>query len=279
MKIYFFNKILWKKSSNYALGTFAIISSFVTIAGISLNDISSNANWYCRLFYLIIIYLALIITFNIFFIFCIIIIRRKEISIKINNNAITIKQGDIFAAEGKKLIPCNEYFDTIVDDIIIAKKSLHGIFIDNYVEDIAKLKKTIEDAPDNGFLNKYTKNNRLAYPIGRIITYNDFLLLSFTHFNEQSEAHLYKSSYAICLLNMWKEISRTYALKPIFIPLIGSGITRFIDWPNRSNIDLLKCMLYTLYLSGVDIKKPITILLTKDVMDKINFYELKGVEL
>jgi hypothetical protein len=78
---------------------------------------------------------------------------------------------------------------------------------------------------------------------------------------------------------MWKEISRTYALDPVFIPLIGSGITRFIDWPNRSNIDLLKCMLYTLHISGVDINKPITIFLTKDVMDKINFYELKGIKL
>jgi hypothetical protein len=77
-------------------------------------------------------------------------------------------------------------------------------------------------------------------------------------------------------MTMWHEISRTYAGNPIFLPLLGSGITRFDDVPNKSHFDLLKCMLCTLKSSGENIAAPITILLTTDIMQKLNIYEVKG---
>jgi hypothetical protein len=77
---------------------------------------------------------------------------------------------------------------------------------------------------------------------------------------------------------MWTEISRTYANRPIFIPLLGSGITRFDGTPHKSKADLLKCMICTLRTSGVNINQPITILLTKEAMEEINIYEIKGAK-
>jgi hypothetical protein len=75
---------------------------------------------------------------------------------------------------------------------------------------------------------------------------------------------------------MWKEIDRVYANTPVFIPLLGSGITRFTDTPNKDNLSLIKCLLCTLKMSGVHIKQTITICLTKKTMNDINIYELKS---
>jgi hypothetical protein len=77
---------------------------------------------------------------------------------------------------------------------------------------------------------------------------------------------------------MWKEICRTYANKPIFLPLLGAGITRFDDVFQKSKFNLLRCMLCTLRTSNVNINQPITILLTEDAIQDINLYELKGVK-
>ena len=89
---------------------------------------------------------------------------------------------------------------------------------------------------------------------------------------------LTQKDYENCLRVMWAEISRTYANKPIFIPLLGSGITRFDGTPHKSNFDLLRCMLCTLRTSGVNINQTITILLTEEAMQSINIYEIKGVK-
>lgn len=101
------------------------------------------------------------------------------------------------------------------------------------------------------------------------------MLLAFAHFDENT-AHISRTDYERCLMSMWKEIRRVYANKPVTLPLIGSGITSFDDIPRKSNYELLKCMLCTLRASGENINQPITILLTKEIMQEINVYEMKG---
>jgi len=100
------------------------------------------------------------------------------------------------------------------------------------------------------------------------------MLLSFAYF-DQNQVHLTQKDYEECLRIMWNEISRTYANRQINVPLLGSGIARFDDAPNKSKSSLLKCMLCTLKNSGATINQPINILLTKEVLDELNIYELK----
>lgn len=163
-----------------------------------------------------------------------------------------------------------------MDDKIIVHNTLNGIIIDKYIEDIDEFRSTLE-ADNSSPLTPIESKGRKKYPLGCIKTYKSFMILAFTHFNEQNMAYLTKVDYEQCLMRMWKEISRTYANKPINLPLLGSGITRFIDVPKKSNFDFLKCMLCTLKTSGENINQPITILLTKDIMQEINIYEMKGV--
>jgi len=259
----------------YTISIIGIMASLMTIVGISLKEIFPNTSLINRLLGLFIIYFTLMVIISLF---RQVLIFKKGISIKINNNTVYIKQGDIFKVSGKKVIPFNEYFDTSVNDVIVAKNSLHGIFLDKYVNDKEEIMKSIAADKYSKF-KRYKKNNRWAYPIGRIIPHNNYLLLSFTQFNDQNEAHLTKSDYENCLKNMWEEVSRTYSYNPVYLPLLGSGITRFDDWSKKTNLDLLKCILYALYLTRVDINKPITILLRKEVMVNINIFELKGVNL
>lgn len=69
----------------------------------------------------------------------------KSVTLKIRKTKIIIKEGDLFKESGKKIIAFNEYFDTQVDDIVIAKDSLNGLFINNYIKNVDDLDKHISD--------------------------------------------------------------------------------------------------------------------------------------
>ena len=272
---YFKSLKLWKDSAELGAIILGIIASVMSIAGFSFADIFSNNNWVNRL--------GLIIASYVIFVFITLIVNvfnvKNGVTVKIRGITVNVKQGDIFKADGWKVIPFNEYFDTIVDDKIIAHSTLNGIFITSHVEDIDDLRESIANDDESlTLLKRSKKEERWVYPLGRIIAYQDYMLLAFIFFNEQNMAHLSKSDYERCLMSMWKEVSRIYAGRPIFLPLLGSGITRFDDIPEKSNADLLRCMLCTLKTSGENISQPITILLTEAIMKEINIYEVKGIE-
>ena len=261
----------WKDSFTVGFAILATIGTIIEVSEISLESIYGNYSWIIKLICVICLFFVIVVaTFTIKYCY-----TKNGISLKIRGIKVNIKQGDIFKAKGWKVIAFNEFFDTTVDDIVIAHNTLNGNFIDNYVESIEDLQKTISIVEDNPKLKRYTRDDRFAYPLGRIITYKDYMLLAFTHF-ENNEAHLTQKDYEDCLRVMWVEICRTYANKPIFIPLLGSSITRFDGTPIKSNINLLRCMLCTLRTSGVNINQAITILLTEETIQDINIYEMKG---
>ena len=263
----------WKDSFTVGLAILATIQTLFEISAISLDNIWGEYNWVIKLLLISGLFLLIVVA-----IFIVKYYRTKKgITLKIRGIKVIIRQGNIFNADGWKIIPFNEFFDTIVDDKIIARNTLNGVFIDNHVENIDDLKSAIENEADNPKLKRNTREGRFVYPLGRIITYKNFMLLAFTHF-VNNEARLTQKNYEDCLWVMWTEICRTYANKPIFIPLLGSGITRFDGTPHKSNFDLLKCMLCTLRTSGVNINQPITILLTEETIQDINIYEMKGIK-
>ena len=263
----------WKDSFTVGCAILATVETFFVISAVSLDSIWGKYNWIIKLLLVFGVFLFIVIVTFIFKYHR----TKKGIALNIRGIKVNIRQGDIFNARGWKVIAFNEFFDTTVDDKVIAHNTLNGIFIDNYVENLDDLQNTIANETDNPKLKRYTRSGRFVYPLGRIITYKDFMLLAFTHF-ENNEARLTQKDYEDCLRVMWTEICRTYANRPIFIPLLGSGITRFDGTPHKSNFDLLKCMLCTLRTSGANINQPITILLTEEAIQDINIYEIKGVK-
>lgn len=265
----FFRKMnySWQKSISIALAVIASISTVCSVIGFSIRDIHQSLSWWICLIILLFAYVILTVIIRII----IEHVNRRPVSLSVNGNQVEIKTGDIFTEKGLKLIPFNEYFDTTVDDVIISKSTLNGIFLTQYINDIDALKKSIENAANQKTeLTAEKANGRLKYPLGRIILYNEYLLLSFSHFNKQNEAHIDVVDYEQCLFRMWNEIRRTYSGRAIVIPLIGSGITTFDGINKKDNISLLKCILCTLKSSGVQLNNKVTIILTESVQKTIN---------
>lgn len=211
--------------------------------------------------------------------------KMQSTNLKINGSTIEVKIGDIFEEKELKVIAFNEYFDTKVDDDIIAKNSLNGIFITN------KLDKSIEDFDDE--IDKYLSSKKInecsinndrivgkkkKYPLGTICKYNnEYLFTALTEFDEENKAGVLLKDYVYTLLNFWNEIDRVYAGKSISMPLLGSGQTRIKDKIDISDQELLELLIWTFKVSRIKIKYPskISIIIHSDNKDKINFYKLK----
>lgn len=268
MKVSFFNhKLLNEISAKSAV--LSTIVSFIMILEISQT---------CRLslFILVIFIVLLIYSFS---------LRaannKKVLEEKINDTEIVVKYGDIFEQQGIKVIAFNEFFDTLVDDKIISKTTLNGIFIEQYSKGKEELDQAIANENrlsvnlirDN-VERKYGGKNK-QYKLGSICPVDEYFLLAFSHFDQDNKAYLTVEDYISCLMHMWNELDRFYAGKSISIPLLGSGITRFNDIRIKPQ-ELLEYMLITYKASMVNLKNiKVTFVLDKSLTDKIDLYNIR----
>ena len=253
----------WKKSFSITTTLFALGATFSSIAGVTLQNIFALA-WWIWLLIIIALYIILVLIIKL------VLSTNKTYTIQARKNNIEIKVGDIFKEKGVILIPFNEYYDTTVDDIIISSNSLNGKFLLNCKIDVDELKKIIKESVDPKNLSRKSTDRGDKFPLGRIIKYKQYLLLAFSHFDENNVAHISRIEYEHCLATMWKELRRTYNGEPIVLPLIGSGITSFTDLSEKSNLDLLKCMICTLKFSKEQFQEDIKIVVTEKVWNDLD---------
>lgn len=85
--------------------------------------------WLLRLLFLAVIFVAIAVVAA--FATC----RRSGSGVHatICNTDVEVKVGDLFSFDGIKVIPFDEYFDTEVDDKVISRNSLNGIFLERKV--------------------------------------------------------------------------------------------------------------------------------------------------
>lgn len=208
----------------------------------------------------------------------------NRIDIKVEGSDVTIKVGDIFEQLGWKAIAFNEYFDTQVDNKIIAEVSLNGIFIkehldvsapelDRYIEGHAFEPSEILESNANRPLGK-----KVRHQIGTICVYKDYLLTAFTKFDESNKAQLTMPEYLEFLINFWDKVNNVYAQQNVSTPIFGSGITRIKGHKSIKDEDLLKIMLWTFRISEMRFKYParLTVVIHKDKIDQINLLDIKA---
>lgn len=208
----------------------------------------------------------------------------NKININVEGSIVTIKVGDIFLQPGLKAIAFNEYFDTQVDNRIIAEASLNGIFIKEHLEvPVPKLDQHIDSyAFEPGEILESNKNRKIGkklhYQIGTICVYKDFLLTAFSKFDDDNKAMLTMPEYLEFLINFWDKVNKVYAQKNVSTPIFGSGITRIKGHKNISDEDLLKIMLWTFRISEMRFKYPakLTVVIHKAKIDKINLLDIKS---
>jgi hypothetical protein len=210
--------------------------------------------------------------------------KLKKIDISIEGSEVTIKVGDIFMESGLKAIAFNEYFDTQVDNIIIAESSLNGIFIKKHLGiPVSDLDSHIENYNyDNSEIlerNSARKQGKqIRYQIGTICVYKDYLLTAFSKFDDSNKAVLTMPEYLAFLINFWDKVNNIYAQQSVSTPIFGSGITRIKGHKNISDEDLLKIMLWTFRISEMRFKYParLTVVIHKDKIDQINLLDIKS---
>lgn len=207
--------------------------------------------------------------------------QKSCIHLKINGTNVDVKFGNIFEESDLKVIPFNEYFDTIVDDIIISSTSLHGQYIKNHSDITAdELRQLFDNDP---FLRNHITcvdmqrpcGAQTSYELGTIFKHNDYLLLAFTKFDSSNRAYLDNKLLWNCLINMWKNIDIVHNGQSICIPLLGSGITRLREM-NLSEQQLLELLLVSLRLSGVRFNwnVKVTVIVYTGNHDMVDLYSL-----
>ncbi|HOM88172.1 MAG TPA: DUF6430 domain-containing protein [Spirochaetota bacterium] len=206
----------------------------------------------------------------------------KSVSLKINNSTIDVKIGDIFTEKEFKVIAFNEYFDSQVDNKIIAENTLNGIFLKNKIKDIKKFDNLINT--NLHLESKVIGNNKgringkkKKYRLGTIFQYDDYLLTALSKFDDENRAYLYMHDFISFLLNFWNEIDIVYAGRSVSIPLLGSGITRFKEYTTITEQEILDLIIWSFKVSKIKFTYPskVSIIIHESMKDKINFYKIK----
>lgn len=215
--------------------------------------------------------------------------KLAKITLAYGESSIEIKRGDIFSKEYKndetfRIIAFNEYFDTIVDDKVISKRSINGKFILNEVSDVAELDKRIASDKHLSKLVRRVNDNRqhgkeTAYKLGTVYKYSENVLFTaMTYFDDEDKATLTVQEYIKFLMRLWDEVNTFYAGKTVVIPLLGNGITR-IDSNIYSSNQLLEIILWTFYLRRIKFRKPakLIVLLDDHTNKNINYYKIRSM--
>lgn len=266
LKVKFFDKNLIKKYINML----SIINLFFT-SGLIFWDIPQEYKLIS-----FVVFIAINVSIYIF----LFVRANKIINVKldIDGSIVEIKEGDIFKEEGLKVINFNEYFDTKVDNKIIAENTLNGQFIKKYVENVEELDNLIDQKLEKLDYNTNRKDGKKKrYALGEIVEYKDFLITSLSKFDDQNRANLTLKEYIGFLMNFWNSLDVIYANRNVSITIFGSGITRFKEITYISDQELLEIIIWSFKISKVKFKYPtkISIIIPKEKINKINLYKIK----
>ncbi len=275
MKCDFLSREFWK----YFLAAIGTISSVVTLVSFVFQLINPEC-------WVIAIYIVAVLILS--FAFAIWQTWRKEsISIKISNTlTVHVLAGDLFsyARDGNYVvIPVNEYFDTIADNKIINKGTVHGQFIlKHYSDNHMKLHDEIEAY----FASKQIEGKEVErpnsegykkkYPLGTCAVINkentNYVLLALTHFDDDDHAYVELSEFGRSISSMCRYLSDKVGESPVYMPLMGMGMARL----NQPAQFILKYTLDTIVgIKGLAMLGGIHIVIYPPVVKTVNLNEIK----
>lgn len=168
-------------------------------------------------------------------------ILRKPKSLKLEINKRTklyIQKENLMAVNGIKVIPVNEYFDTHNGDGIINPSSLHGQFLSLFDGRIEVLRQKIESQlsqiqplPSNRQRSMVPGLPQVRYPLGTCIRITDngntYMLVAVTRFDQNEHVDVATEEYPEIIRKMYNGIEHLQDGNPVYLPLIGSGISGY----------------------------------------------------
>ena len=169
---------------------------------------------------------------------------KKKIVLKLSPKLkLTISEGDLFKQKGVICIPFNEYFDTHVGDGVVGENTLHGLFINQYFKDrIPELNGKISSGLNKiRFIDEHTRRINgcptKRYPLGTCIDIRDgeniYVLFALTHFDDNDKAFVSRLEYTRVVNDLMKHLTATVEDRPVYMPVLGSGLSRLGRTPQR----------------------------------------------
>ena len=153
--------------------------------------------------------------------------HRNVVTIKDKSFSISVEYGDLLQiGEGKKIINFDECFSTNVGDKPedIKPDSVCGQYLMKYpIEDIQQLINASGVKPSG----KSLFNQKDSYTPGTIIPRGDFLLMSFAKLDKDGLGKMTYPQYLECLDKLWEQIDLYHGTDDVYLPILGSRITRF----------------------------------------------------
>lgn len=187
----------------------------------------------------------------------ILIKTKQKVTLKINNRTrLSIFYGDLFKERHIRVIPVNEYFDTHLDDGIIAPNTVHGQFLKRYITRIPELRRKIDaqlqhlrQLPNTRQRNMVAGLPQNPYPLGTTIRIEMdgqyYLLVAVTRFNQVEHVDVADSEYMGIMQRLFYHIEQLNDGKSVSLPLIGSGQAGF----GYTNMQLLNLIVQAASLS------------------------------
>ena len=147
---------------------------------------------------------------------------------------ILVKFGDLFAEKGWKAIAVNDFFDSVVDDEIVSRNSLHGeVIMRDWHGDARRWQEQVYD--DLGDVEYEStprpKGNVKRYKIGTTVRANSndnhylFVALGKTNVGD-NVTHATAASLVCAVRQLLVRARSVCANQPLILPLFGSGLSR-----------------------------------------------------
>ena len=181
--------------------------------------------------------------------------KRKKIIISEKNHIIQIEYGDLFAINnGKRIIDFDECYTTKVGNAPgdIKPESVCGQYLSKYP--INNMEALINDAGVKAMNGKSEYNGQARYTPGTIVPNDDYLLMAFAKLDNDGLGKLTYDEYIECLNTLWKQIDKYHGTSDVYMPILGSKITRFDK--ELTQQELLDIIISSYRLSSKKLRKP-----------------------
>lgn len=246
----------------------ALIEPLMAILELKTN----HFNWYWFSLYLI---ASIIIGF-------VSAIPKKSVNFNLinTNTKVIIELGDLFKSEGHRVIPVNEYFDSLIGKPV-SPKSVHGIFIE---KTLGGYNQILDDAVNNQLAGKEIdivnrpQGKKNKYPIGTTITlkHNESIYFLFSLCNSDNDCKVTcnPSLMLKALEGLWEKVRIEGNGFNINLPLVGNGLSGVGLPPSQ----LLQLILMSLlkFTKEKELSTTIKIILQEDVFEEIDLELIKS---
>jgi hypothetical protein len=174
-------------------------------------------------------------------------LKSSEIirSISLSGASVEICKGDILEEDGWRVIAVNEYFDCIVDGMVVAPTSLHGKVLAEFSADELnewnqKVAGELEGRGkplQSSQVRRNPQSKSIQYPIGSTVAMkkngHKFLFVALTHTNlTTDQVSAEPSDLSLAIKGVLQEARKYCGGEPLVMPLMGSGLGRVKMYPN-----------------------------------------------